>query len=360
MELEEQEYRRSAEKWKELVLEVRRLPGFDHFLLPPPISRLREAVDGGPVVIINISTARSDALIIPPSGSLELLSLSSNTITRVKDLAKRQKQIIPSGHSRTGHVFEDTLETPNESMLEVLHETWTLLGEPIAKKLEECDILGSGPSSTPRVWWYLTGEVTFLPIHACHSPSSKDGTQSIGMMDLVVSSYTPTLSTLARAQRGRTPQSFRVLAVAQPKPRGYEPLLYVKEEMELIRGHLPHSATILENTKATVDAVSAALPAYTWAHFACHGIQTHENPLESGLVLHNGQLLTLSRLAQCHLKGAEFAFLSSCESVTGSKNLPNESVHLTAWVAVSRVSRGNRDNVVSGRQRRTGCGKGGI
>ena len=54
-EVEERNYRRWAEKWDELVLSVRRLPGFNHFLLPLPISKLREAAKGGPVVIINVS-----------------------------------------------------------------------------------------------------------------------------------------------------------------------------------------------------------------------------------------------------------------------------------------------------------------
>jgi len=54
-EIEEQNHRRCAEKWEELVLSVRKLPGFDHFLLPLSISKLREAAKGGPVAIINIS-----------------------------------------------------------------------------------------------------------------------------------------------------------------------------------------------------------------------------------------------------------------------------------------------------------------
>jgi CHAT domain-containing protein len=40
--------------------------------------------------------------------------------------------------------------------------------------------------------------------------------------------------------------------------------------------------------------------------------------------------LTLSRLAQSSLASAEFAFLSCCESAKGSKQFPNEAMHLAA------------------------------
>jgi hypothetical protein len=55
-------HRRSAERWEELVRQIRQLPNFHHFLLPP-ISMLRKAAVEGPVVIINSSQYRCDALI---------------------------------------------------------------------------------------------------------------------------------------------------------------------------------------------------------------------------------------------------------------------------------------------------------
>ena len=52
--------------------------------------------------------------------------------------------------------------------------------------------------------------------------------------------------------------------------------------------------------------------------------------MDSGLVMWDRHLLTLSRLAQSSLGSAEFAFLSCCESAKGSKQFPNEAMHLAA------------------------------
>ena len=51
--------------------------------------------------------------------------------------------------------------------------------------------------------------------------------------------------------------------------------------------------------------------------------------MNSGLVMWNDRL-TLSQIAQSSLASPQFAFLSSCQSATGSKQFPNEAVHLAA------------------------------
>ncbi|MEV4360153.1 hypothetical protein [Nonomuraea sp. NPDC049625] len=52
-----------ALRWEALVREVRALPGFETFLLPPTAGHLRSAARGGPVVMLNVSSIRCDALI---------------------------------------------------------------------------------------------------------------------------------------------------------------------------------------------------------------------------------------------------------------------------------------------------------
>ena len=171
-------------------------------------------------------------MIISPNGHLELLPLSFETVKRVDALAKRQQQIIRSGRSLDGHLWEDEPRTENESFLEVLYETWSLIGEPIVKNFEESGILGSGICSTSRVWWCLTGQLAFLPIHACLPRPTKADTRPIKMMDIAVSSYTPTLSTLLRTVRQKTARPFRMLAIGQPESKDHSPLSYVTEEID--------------------------------------------------------------------------------------------------------------------------------
>jgi len=151
------------------------------------------------------------------------------------------------------------------------------------------------------------------------------------MMDLVVSSYTPTISALLRAQKSRNSSSLHVLAVAQPEAIGGLPSLpYAALEVEAL-----HSLTksrpsiILIGREATVDAVARALKTCTWVHLACHAFQNLDQPTKSAFQMWDAHL-TLARIAQQPLDNAQFAFLSACQSAKGSISLPNESVHIAA------------------------------
>jgi hypothetical protein len=57
-----------AQEREDLLVEIRQRPGFGNFLRPLPFSTLRGAARDGPVVIINISQYRSDALIVTSVG----------------------------------------------------------------------------------------------------------------------------------------------------------------------------------------------------------------------------------------------------------------------------------------------------
>ena len=258
-----------------------------------------------------------------------LVPLPDTTAAELESLVNQQEEFV-SRKSKSVWIPSDI---PSETLEQVLNRTWLLVGEPIAQKLEELGLVvrGSDVSSKSRVWWCLAGSLSFLPIHASFPPT-KPGIASIGMMDIVVSSYTPTISALLRIQQRNKPKppSFRMLAVGQSSIAGMMPLPGVTEEIAFIQKILGVEALTLDESKATVDGVAESLPKCSWAHFACHGVQDPVKPMDSGLVMWNGHRLTLSRLAQSSLASAEFAFLSCCESAKGSKQFPNEAMHLTA------------------------------
>ena len=76
------------------------------------------------------------------------------------------------------------------------------------------------------------------------------------------------------------------------------------------------------------------LPTASIAHFACHGHQNTQNPLESGLLLQDGQL-KVSQIMQQSIPNASLAFLSACETAMGDENLPDEMIHLGATLLFS-------------------------
>src|SRR6185436_5751086 len=103
------------------------------------------------------------------------------------------------------------------------------------------------PSSLPRIWWAPGGLLGSLPLHAA-------GVATDGVIDRVVSSYTPTISALRYARRPLLLSERRALVVTtQP---GFRP-------PALLTGAsapAPTSANVLSH-----------LPLHPIVHFACHG-----------------------------------------------------------------------------------------
>jgi CHAT domain-containing protein len=69
-----------------------------------------------------------------------------------------------------------------------------------------------------------------------------------------------------------------------------------------------------------------------YLHFACHGEFEPEQPLHSGLVLSDGEVLSLRQvLDEIPLESARLAILSACQTaITDYNNLPDEFIGLPA------------------------------
>ena len=123
-----------------------------------------------------------------------------------------------------------------------------------------------------------------------------------------------------------------VLAIIQSNTPGKTPLKYAAEELKRITAWASKANVPLDSMSeytATVGSVYEALPNYSVVHFACHGVQDIDQPLDSGLILHDGSL-TLSKLMHTKLPNAQLAFLSACETAEGEEDYPDEAVHIAA------------------------------
>jgi CHAT domain-containing protein len=178
----------------------------------------------------------------------------------------------------------------------------------------------------PRVWWCPTGCFAHLPIHAA-------GADGKWCSDYVVSSYTPTTSSLLGARKTYTPvkkQDVKALLVAVPRSFStlWDELVSTTEEVKNVKAALPEGTLISlrgENDAAnedtcgvTASALLEKLPEATILHLACHGRQDPENPLNSGFVM-SDEMLTIERLMQVPLPRAFMAFLSACETAKGDQ-----------------------------------------
>lgn len=158
--------------------------------------------------------------------------------------------------------------------------------------------------------------------------------------DYVVSSYIPTISSLLRGSP-LSADSFKMMVVIQPDTPNQKPLPATTAELANIEAHvsnealnrlLPNKCLVrlgIPDVPALVEEVISQLPTASIAHFACHGQQNVHNPLDSALILQDGQL-KVSQIMQQSMPYAVLAFLSACETAMGDKNLPDEAIHLGA------------------------------
>jgi tetratricopeptide (TPR) repeat protein len=303
-----------ARQWDGLVARVRTLPGLDSFPRPPSIEELYPAVDG-PVIVVNASRWRCDAFVLDGTGI---------RVIELDELA------YPDLVTRTTHFLEAVsglaaADNPEQIITATLEWLWDTVAGPVL------DTLGyTGPAAEPtwpRVWWCPTGPLTLLPLHAA---GHHDDQASRTVLDRVVSSYTPTLRALARADRPATgPDTGRLLVVALPTTPGAAPLPQVTDERDLLTTLLPERCTVLQGDAATRDAVRAALSVCPWAHFSCHGRQDLQAPSRGGVLLHDGVLAVADLTIDQHDHG-ELAFLSACDTAIGGTVNRDEAISLVA------------------------------
>jgi hypothetical protein len=115
-----------------------------------------------------------------------------------------------------------------------------------------------------------------------------------------------------------------------------------QQELEKITDRVPNQwLTALGNT-ATVKSALTHLHESAIVHFACHGIQDLEQPLNSGLILTDGRLKVSEIMHRPENGNAldvkkfmTLAFLSACETAKGDAIIPDEAMHLAATLMFS-------------------------
>ncbi|WP_138430158.1 MULTISPECIES: CHAT domain-containing protein [Streptomyces] len=345
-----------AREWDDSVEQVRQIDGFTDFLRPLGIDRLLSLGNEGPVVLVNISSLRCDALILA-EGRLRVRPLPTVTEKELVEQANRYlgslldvelaadvvleaREAFDSGDQSWAaitayttardelHRFQTKRETVLASVLEWL---WDRIAEPV---LADLGFVNTPEGEAwPRMWWCPTGALTLLPLHAAGHHADPDDGPRRTVVDRVVSSYTPTLRALLearlRAQEASGHASDeRMLLVAMSQTPRQEPLQAVRQDIDVLTSALPGRLTLLENADATWDAVKSGLPKHRWTHFSCHGDQNVLDPLAGGLTLFD-KTLTVGDLSALSHRG-EFVFLSACKSATGSPRMPDEALTMSA------------------------------
>ncbi|MER5629211.1 CHAT domain-containing protein [Streptomyces nitrosporeus] len=316
-----------AAEWDRLLAGVRAREGFEDFMSPPRPERLLPLGAEGPVVVVNVSRYRCDAIAVTPEGlrviplpRLALSGLVHRTTELLTVLDRLQEPVGAGPEARAA--AEDEVEGH-------LRWLWDTVTGPV---LEGLDITGPPDTRPPRVWWVPTGPLVLLPLHAAGHHQEAAGRT---VLDRTVPSYTPSLRVLARGRRpGRAPASFLVVAV--PEAPAAPPLPGAAGEAAVLARLLP-GARLLTGDAATREAVVAALRAHTWLHFSGHATAEPGTGSGSRLLVHDhlDHPLTVAGISRLDLTGAELAYLSACHTARTAFTAVDEALHLAGGLQIA-------------------------
>ncbi|RVD89400.1 uncharacterized protein DFL_000411 [Arthrobotrys flagrans] len=317
--------------------QIRRIPEFARFQLPPDVEDLKRMANEGPLVAFNVTDIRSDALIITSAGvrALPLENL---------DLSEAERMITGIGKITNRHPLK--LAENNKQMKAFLRWLWLVAVKPV---LGELGFLGRTPlrdSELPRIWWITNGIMGSAPLHAAGLHGDSDGGNDTEIaMDFVVSSYISTAKALKFArnklqQSGIEVKEEALLISAHDEDFDFE------SEVQAIAGVIGRHYRTVSLKDGSKEEVLRHIERSSIIHFSCHGISVNfepsseppKSPSDSYLLLRGSQetpnerldeKLTVDDLTKVRHPRAQLAFLSACSTAKiSAEQLKDEMVHI--------------------------------
>jgi CHAT domain-containing protein len=305
----------ASKEFDELTEQIRKLPGFEEFLAAPCPAQIKGAAQCGPIVVVNISDHRCDALLIQP---YEIRAVNLPNVSKV--------------------AIEQKARARNLGSPEILEWLWDTIAGPILDTLgftQEPSIHGDWP----HMWWIPTGPLRSFPLHAAgyHAKRSSET-----VLDRVISSYSTSIKSLIYGRRRQLlPFSQgKALLVAMAQTPRFSPLPNATREVAVVRRLCESLGLQVAEPRPVRDDVLECLRDCKIFHFAGHGYTNIINPLLSALYLEdwNDEILSVADLLEQSLdKTSPFlAYLSACGTgqVKDEKSV-DESIHLISACQLS-------------------------
>ncbi|KAL9611933.1 MAG: hypothetical protein Q9167_003456 [Letrouitia subvulpina] len=293
-----------------LIGEIRKYAEFEDFLLSPSEKRILAAAEHGPIIMVNVSEYRCDALLIEQHRARSL-ALPHLNRRKIQEMAQR----YDLGSYR------------------VLEWLWDVIADPIL------DALGftQAPSGNdwPHVWWIPMSSLSRFPLHAA-GYHYKGSNRTV--LDRVMSSYSPSIRAIIHGRPRRALEStlsaqVQALLVAMQDTPKHQRLPSATSEIELLR-HLCKSMVLhpVEPGSSKSDILSHLRNCKIF-HFAGHSQTDNLDPSRSYLLLRDWETdpLTVANILDINIhEHAPFlAYLSACG--TGQIRVEkffDESIHL--------------------------------
>ncbi|MFE4207831.1 CHAT domain-containing protein [Streptomyces goshikiensis] len=305
-----------ARRWEAALGRVREIPGQGSFGAAPGPAELRAVAQAGPIVHVNVSRYRVDAVVL------------TGSVVDVLPLAALDADAVETAAARVTEATSALSWGMNDVLHEVLQELWDALCGPVLRRLEELTGRSGG-----QMWWVPSGALALLPLAAAglHRDAS-DGDRSL--RERWVMSLAPTVRALRRQRETAAVRldTTRPLVVAVPG-EGDTRLRKALAEAREVASALGSPGLPLLAEEATTAAVTAAVPECTSAHLACHAV-SEPDPLESRLLLADGSL-TVRDLLSLRPASASLAFLSACTTADAGRELADEALHIATAFQLS-------------------------
>ncbi|EXA51106.1 hypothetical protein FOVG_03578 [Fusarium oxysporum f. sp. pisi HDV247] len=299
-----------ATEVEELIVEIRKVPGFEDLWTAPTETETFEAAERGPIVVINVSRARCDALLIEKH---QMRSLALRNITH--DLYQ---------FSRKGDFGSSA----------VLEWMWNNITQPVL------DALGYSQApkedAWPHVWWIPTALLTLFPLHAT-GYQRKESYETV--LDRVVSSYASSIRAIIRGRQKDLSSSFSSTAVPRALLVGMQhtpesgSLPFANKEIDIRQDLCKSLGLETVRPRPRKEEVSECLLGCKVFHFAGHGYTDENDPFNSHLRLEDRKdgpfrVADLQRM-NLHDHAPFLAYISACGTGQMKRyNLVDESIHL--------------------------------
>jgi tetratricopeptide (TPR) repeat protein len=287
-----------------VVFAIRGKEEFNDFERAPLNKNMTLAASKGPVIVINVSEYRCDAIIVERH---QVTTVPLPDLSHV-DVERRARQDLVGSR--------DTLEW-----------LWYVIANPVLNALGFTE---ARPQKWPHLWWILTGQLTKFPIHA--AGYHLDGS-SATVLDRVVSSYSSSIKAILRGRREHRTQipTRQALLVAMENTRPRLP--FAVKEIKMLRELCSSMNVEPIEPGQHKEAIMTHLPGSKIFHFAGHGYTESSDPSKSYLLV-DGKVdnqITVEELFQLNMrKHSPFlAYLSACG--TGQLKDPrfsDENIHL--------------------------------
>jgi CHAT domain-containing protein len=308
-----QQIEQVQEELNQIILEIRKLPGYTGFLSSLNATSIQDMVRDGSAIVYLMPMLAGYLILVVKRHSIVPLWLPSN-MREQEDLIQRPWMIANLDQDPPG--FSDKA---------VLEKILSILASEIMTPLAKCLV----KEDIQEVVLIPSGRLGLYPLHAARV--SSDGTF---FSDKFLVRYAPSAQALQSAQsQSVSCQLDQKFLVGAGNPSIAEnlnlpSLRFARIELEQIAKLYKNNSAPLYEEAASKTAILGLYPQATHLHFACHGRFNLDHPLESALYLSGDSPLTLREILRniFHEK-TRLVVLSACQTaISDMHTLPEEAI----------------------------------